>query len=56
MLLKATTLKGLKHQINRQVDGLSFKKRLRPMTKIWTLGRGQHFARIQMIDARAYQS
>ena len=40
MLLKATTLKGLKHQINRQVDGLGFKKRLRPMTTIWTLGRG----------------
>ena len=56
MLLKSKTLKGLKHQINRQVDGLGFKKRLRPMTTIWSLGRGQHFARIKMVDARAYQS
>jgi 2'-5' RNA ligase len=54
MLLKAKTLKNLKHQINRQIDGLGFKKRLRPFTTIWTVGRGKHFARIHMVKASDY--
>lgn len=55
MLLKAKTLKNLNHQINLKVEGLGFKKHLRPMTKIWTLSRGRHFARIEFVKAKDFQ-